>query len=114
MKYAKLNDKIFVSKSSDIVKTLFNPIEGRTADGHYKVLKNGIKLYKANGELFAFIVTHESRYNPFIVSAWLYNGKTRYQYALTTNDEQHLGFTGLSPLQERDLILNFVYEILKG
>lgn len=98
-----INGKIFVK---DIADTLFNPINGKTADGEYKVYKNGIRLYKPNGELFAYIVTHD--FAPFIVSAYMYNGKPRYMFALSSPDEIYFGFDNLSYREKQQVIENTV------
>lgn len=94
-----INGKIFVK---DITETLFQPINGKTADGEYKVYKGGIRLYKPNGELFAFIATHGSA--PFIVSAYMHNGKPRYMLALSTLDEIYFGFDKTSYTEKQEII----------
>ena len=101
IKMLNINGKIFVKNIAD---TLFNPINGKTADGEYKVYKNGIRIYKANGELFAYIATHD--FAPFIVTAYMRNGKPRYMFALSTLDELFFGFDKLSYAEKQQIIEN--------
>jgi hypothetical protein len=101
-----INGKIFVK---DITETLFNPINGKTADGEYKIYKNGIRLYKHNGELFAYIATHD--WKPFIVSCAMQGKKPRYQFALSSLDEMYFGFDTLSYSEQNLVIENAVNSI---
>ena len=84
-----LNGKRFARNSAELVSTLFQ--SGGTACGTYKRNKNGTKLFRANGELFAYIV-HNPKQGYFAVSAGMHEGRAFYMHALCSLDERLLSF----------------------
>lgn len=68
----------------EFADSLFNPLNGKTASGFYKITKDKILFHKADGELFAAFVKN-SKFTG-IVSATKQNGKTWYMQALCSYD----------------------------
>ena len=95
--------KYYAPNKSAMLDTLFNPINGRTANGYYRRVKHGIRLYNVQGTLFAYIAMHEAR--PFIVSAsTLDNGKVWYMQGLSSLDREYMGLDKLGYTQTREEI----------
>ena len=84
------NGSCYVSSNRELVNSLFTPINGQTASGTFKVLSNGIRFYKANGEPFLFLVANQHS-ERFFVSCSLHNGQIRYQHSISSIDEKTLG-----------------------
>lgn len=82
-----INGLKFAPNSAELVNTLFQ--NGGTAYGTYKRRKNGTHLYRANGELFAYIV-HNPKQGYFSVSACMRDGVPFYLYGMTDDDEKLL------------------------
>jgi len=89
----KINGRKFAKNNSEFVNTLFQ--KDGTAIGFYKKLKGRIMLYDMQNNLFACLV-HNRHGEKFFVSASLKNGKPYYMFALSTKDEQFLGFNDIS------------------
>ena len=82
------NGKRYVKNASALVDTLFTG--GGTASGMYKQTPRGTKLYKPNGELFAYVV-HNDKQGYFVVNASMDEGKPRYMFGLGSMQAQYLG-----------------------
>ena len=86
---------VFTDKAG-FVETLFNPINGKTADGYFtrhKSKKRGtraIRLFHGNGEIFAVIISNGRDGQARSASAR--NGKVWAMFCLTDHDEKYLGF----------------------
>jgi hypothetical protein len=97
-----LNGKRFARNSAELVSTLFQ--SGGTACGTYKRNKNGTRLYRTNGELFAYIV-HNPKQGYFAVSAGITtDGKPFYMQALCKSDKWTLGFNVVSDSVQSEII----------
>jgi hypothetical protein len=95
------NGMKFAKNQTELVNSLFNT--GGTCSGLYRKTKNGTKLYKGNGELFAYIV-HNDKQGYFVVSACEHDGKARYMFGLCSLDEQYLGLSGKGMAETKELI----------
>ena len=88
-----IGTKRFAPSAAAMVDTVFNP--GGTADGFYKVRKNGVAFHKPNGDIFAFLVANPGQ-SQFFVTADKHKetGKVYYMYGLADGDKARLGLTG--------------------
>lgn len=89
-KYAKTN--------TELLNSLFQT--GGTANGFYKPVKDGIKLYSivfGGKELAAFI--HKGG---FVVTAYTYKGKSRYMCGISSITESWLGTDSLRYSQVKE------------
>lgn len=85
------NGNYFVVQK-EFTNTLFNPLNGKTASGFYKITKDKILFHKADGELFAAFVKNAKFTG--IVSATKQNGKIWYMQALCSYDaNKYFGIT---------------------
>lgn len=82
------NGKRYVKNASALVDTLFTG--GGTASGIYKQTPHGTKLYKPNGDLFAYVV-HNDKQGYFVVTASIYKNKPYYMQGLGSLDADYLG-----------------------
>ena len=71
--------------------SLFNPINGKTASGMYKILSNGIRFHMANGEPFLFLVANKHSERFFVSCSRQSNGRIYYNYSTSSTDEKTLG-----------------------
>lgn len=97
-----INGIKFAENTRELVNSVF--CVGGSASGTFKRHKNGILLYRGNGELFAYVVNN--RYNEqFIVTAYTdkTTNRTRYMYALTSKDERFLGLDKISYGEGRNI-----------
>jgi hypothetical protein len=84
----------FTSKR-EFAETLFHPLDGKTAFGYYtfhKSKKHGtqsIRLRRANGELFALILSNG--WNATARTAWEESGKVFNLYGLTDEGKKIIG-----------------------
>ena len=102
----EFNGLKFARNSAEMVSTLFQ--SNGTAYGTYKRTKRGTKLYRANGELFAYIV-HNPKQGYFAVSAGINSdGKPFYMHALTESDEKLLGFNAI-PYGQQSAFINTAF-----
>ena len=85
------NGSCYVSSNHELMDSLFNPINGQTASGMYKVVSNGIRFYKANGEPFLFLVANKHSERFFVSCSRQPDGRIRYQYSTSSSDEKTLG-----------------------
>lgn len=98
-------DIYFCNTTAAATETLFKPINGRTASGTFKKLKNQVRFFDLSGKLFAALV--KNRHDEILlVSATDKEKGILYSFALTTPDEKRLGFSGLSYIQETELVEN--------
>jgi hypothetical protein len=93
----------FCNKSASATATLFNPINGRTASGTFKKLKNQIRFFDLSGKLFASLVKNKHG-EILLVSATNTEKGCLYSFALCTADEKTLGLSGLSYSENTELI----------
>ena len=103
------NGKRYVKNASALVDTLFTG--GGTASGIYKQTPRGTKLYKPNGELFAYVV-HNDKQGYFVVTASLAEGKPHYMHGLCSIDAHYLGIGNIG-LQDISRMIreSFVSEV---
>ena len=85
------NGSCYVRSNRELVNSLFNPINGQTASGTFKVLSNGIRFYKANGEPFLFLVANKHAERFFVSCSLQPDGQIRYQHSISSIDEKTLG-----------------------
>lgn len=97
----EINGRKFARNSAELVSTLFQ--SSGTAYGTYRTSKNGTKLYRANGELFAYIV-HNPKQGYFAVSAGIINGRPFYMHGMTAEAERLLGFDDVPYSRQADVI----------
>ena len=85
---------IFVNGKKALTDTLFNPVDGKTADGYYTVKPGGVLLHAANGDPRVFIVdrTPGRPLSAWAVTAHTHNGRVRYMHALSSTDERFADF----------------------
>jgi len=96
-----INGKKFARNSAELVSTLFQ--SSGTACGTYKRGKNGTKLFRANGELFAYIV-HNPKQGYFAVSAGMREGRAFYMHGMTAEADRLLGFDVVPYSRQSDVI----------
>jgi hypothetical protein len=89
--YLTVGSTKFARTSALLTASLFH--KGGTANGTYKVRKNGILFLNAKGEPFAFLVAnrHGER---FFVSCCTEGNGIRYGYGLADWDKALLGLSG--------------------
>ena len=87
------NGKAYAKSDKEFTESLFKPINGQTCNGFYRKLKGGIKLFRPDWTLEAFIVDRANE--KFAVSASLVNGKPRYMFGLCSYTERWLGLDGM-------------------
>lgn len=92
------NGKKYAKSDKEFTKSLFQ--RDGTANGYYKRLKRGIKLYNIQRELIAFIKAPSNGDNAFVVSASIKEGKPRYMFALSGLEARYLGTDNLTYMQE--------------
>jgi hypothetical protein len=93
----------FVNSSNAVTETLFRPINGRTASGTFKKLKNQVRFFDLSGKLFSALVKN-SRGEVLLVSATDTEKGILYSFGLTTPDKKRLGFSCLSHIQETEAV----------
>lgn len=84
--------KKYAKSNKELVDSLFQ--RDGTANGFYKTVKNGIKLYRiieGGKELEAFI--HKES---FVVTAYTCNGKSRYMHSTSSITAVWLGIDSMS------------------
>lgn len=96
------NGKKYALNDDEFVNTLFDA-DG-TANGFYKRVKNGVKLYDMQHNLTAFIVANPKQ-GYFVVSASIQNGREWFMQAATEHCEKWLGVHGMKPSDERAMIV---------
>ncbi len=94
------NGKQYAKNDKEFVDTLFT--SGNTANGFYKKVKSGIKLYNMQKELIAFIKRDSS---PFVVNAYTYagDGKDRYMFSTSSTVEIYLSIYDLGYRETREV-----------
>ena len=85
------NGSCYVRSNRELLNSLFAPINGQTASGMFKILSNGIRFYKANGEPFLFLVVNEHSERFFVSCSRQSNGRIYYNYSTSSTDEKTLG-----------------------
>ena len=85
------NGSCYVRSNRELVNSLFNPINGQTASGTFKVLSNGIRFHKANGEPFLFLVANKHSERFFVSCSRRPDGRIQYQFSISSIDEKTLG-----------------------
>lgn len=97
-----IGEKKFGKGEKSVVDSLTNPVNGKTLDGYYKRLKRGIKFFMPNGELFAYLCANEPWYC-FFVNAFVFEGKTHYQYSTSDMTEARLGIASMTHSEQINL-----------
>lgn len=100
----EFNGVKFAKNNKELVESLFHA--GGTASGTYKHTARGTKLYKGNGELFAYVV-HNDKQGYFVVSASLHNAKPFYMYGMNSLDAKYLGLDSLGYMAQYDAVKSF-------
>lgn len=100
-KFLTIGNRIFAPSKDAMIETLFRPVNGRTADGHYRIFKGGVQLFDAQGDLFAFLVVNGHN-EQFFVSAVMDNGRAHYMFALSSMDEKELGVEGMGYMEQNE------------
>jgi hypothetical protein len=91
----QLPSGLYFTSKRDFTKTLFHPLDGKTAFGYYtfhQSKKHGtqsIRFRRSNGELFALILSNG--WNATARTAWEENGKVFNLYALTDEGRKLIG-----------------------
>jgi hypothetical protein len=98
------NGRSYAKNNREFTESLFKPINGRTCNGYYRKVKDGIKLFKPDWTLEAFIV--DRQHEKFTVSACVLNGKPRYMFSTCTATEKWLGLDGMGLQAEFDAVKN--------
>ena len=80
----------FARNDKEMTDSLFQ--SDGTCCGYYKRHKDGFKLFKQNGELFAFVDPIKS----ILVSASTKAGKSWYSYGLSDTDATYLRLTDVT------------------
>ena len=102
---------VFTSKR-DFTETLFQPINGKTADGYFTIHKSakhgtrGVKLYRGNDAPFAIIVSN-GRYAE-LKSISIRDGKEWTMNCATGNDEIEAGFRGIGYVEAINTCIELV------
>jgi hypothetical protein len=92
----------FCNKSTSAMETLFQPINGRTASGTFKKLKNQIRFFDLSGKLFASVVKN-SIGEILLISTTKTEKGIFYSYALTSSDQKTLGIDKMTYSEEKQL-----------
>jgi hypothetical protein len=95
----------FCDNAAAATKTLFRPINGRTASGTFKKLKNQVRFFDLSGNLFASLVKNKHG-ETLLVSSTNTEQGVFYSFALCTDDEERLGISKLSYSEETELVKN--------
>jgi hypothetical protein len=91
----------FCNNAAAATETLFQPINGRTASGTFKKLKNQVRFFDLSGKLFAALV--KNRHNEtLLVSAADTDNGVLYSFALSNSDKKRLGLSEFSYSQEKE------------
>ena len=91
----QLPSGLYFTSKRDFTETLFQPLDGKTAFGYYtfhKSKKHGtqsIRFRRANGELFALILSNG--WNATARTAWEESGKVFNLYGLTAEGRKIIG-----------------------
>lgn len=97
----EFNGRKYAKNANELVNSLFTG--SGTAHGMYKTTKNGTKIYKPDGSLFAYIV-HNAKQGYFAVSAFTFHGKPFYMNGTTAEADHFLGFADMRGPAQRDTI----------
>lgn len=83
-----INNKKFAKNEKEFTDTLFQ--KDGTAFGYYKQYKNRIIFSDMQGKVFAALI--KNKHGCHFVNAGVYDGKTRYQFAMSSQYEKLFGF----------------------
>jgi hypothetical protein len=86
----------------EMIDTLFQPINGKTAAGFYKKRARGILFSRPSGEPWFFLVANKYG-ERFFVSCGQVNGRVFYMHSMSERDEQAVGINELKYSQQREL-----------
>lgn len=109
-----INNRIFVKSDKEFTNTLFQPVGGKTASGYYKKVKNGVKLFDAQKNIFAFVVDNKFNEQFFVSATKQADGKIWYSQGLNNNDVEKLGLTELGYTQESKLASDVINQLKGG
>lgn len=98
------NGQAYAKSDKEFTESLFRPINGRTCNGFYRKVSDGIKLFRPDWTLDAFIIDRQSE--KFVVSAPTVNGKPRHMFACSICTEKWLGPNNMGMLATFDAAKN--------
>lgn len=98
------NGKAYAKSDKEFTESLFKPINGRTCNGFYRKVSDGIKLFRPDWALEAFLVDRQNE--KFAVSASIVNGKPRYMFACSSYTEKWLGLNNMGMQATFDAVRN--------
>ena len=78
---------------------------GPMCNGYYRRIRNGLQIFNTQRELTAFI--HEQG---FVVNAFMYEGRARYQFGTSEETEIFLGFKAHSKYGEEMAAIDAITE----
>lgn len=110
-KTLKIGSAAFTTKR-EMIDTLFQPIDGKTAAGFYKKRTSGILFSRPSGEPWFFLVANKWG-ERFFVSCGQVNGRTVFMHSMSERDEQAVGIEGLKYSQRGELAESIWNEINK-
>jgi hypothetical protein len=102
------NGKTYAKSNKEFTESLFKPINGMTCNGFYRKVKGGIKMFRPDWTLEAFIVNRPNE--KFVVSASVVNGKPRYMFGLCSYAEKWLGLEEIGMQTTFDTVANLTIE----
>ena len=85
----------FMAKRSEVAATLFKPLNGKTASGHYSARKGGVMFFNLKGEPFVFLVANRHSEYFFVSCNRDEKGRIFYVHSTTSEAEKMLGLDGL-------------------
>jgi hypothetical protein len=103
------NGTYYVPKPRDVVNSLFIP--GGTASGTYRKGPGGVTLFNLQGEPFAFIVDNRHSDNFIVSCSRLEDGRVRYMFSTTNQDERALGLDQLGYMAEIELARRLIHQL---
>ena len=98
------NGKRYAKTDKEMMDSLFS---GVPVVGFYKRVKDGIRLYTHQRELFAFVVIRGES-TRVIVDASMQNGRPWYMHAASDATYKRIGFEPFTFASERSVINNIV------
>lgn len=93
-----LHGEYFVEGEKAVAETLFKPLNGKTASGHYTRHKGRVMFYKANGELFAAFI-YSRALTSLVTASKDSKGKVWYMQSICSLDAQRFGLDVMNTRQ---------------
>lgn len=110
-KILNVGNAAFTAKE-EMIETLFQPINGKTAAGFYKKRAHGILFSRPSGEPWFFLVANKWG-ERFFVSCGQVDGRVFYMHSLSQRDEETLGIEKLKYSESHELAESIWNEINK-